>query len=214
MGQPEDYIVDEEIFEDEPQARTSSNSSRKLFRDTENAYIGGVSSGLSHYFNVDPLWIRLAWVILMLGFGTGFFVYILLWILMPAAMTTSDKLAMSGKPVNITNIEQKVREGFSSVKDSIEDVADRVKNQDYNKAGDKIQSSSRSFFDALGNIIMFFFKIIAKFIGVILIIIGASTLIGLFISLRKSKLIFTLFIFIFYLLNAQIINMIYNIAFL
>jgi len=183
MGQPEDYIVDEEIFEDEPQARTSSNSSRKLFRDTENAYIGGVSSGLSHYFNVDPLWIRLAWVILMLGFGTGFFVYILLWILMPAAMTTSDKLAMSGKPVNITNIEQKVREGFSSVKDSIEDVADRVKNQDYNKAGDKIQSSSRSFFDALGNIIMFFFKIIAKFIGVILIIIGASTLIGLFISL-------------------------------
>jgi len=182
MGQPEDYLVDEEIFEDEPKPKTSG-SSRKLFRDTENAYVGGVSSGLGHYFDIDPLWIRLAWVILMFGFGTGFFVYILLWILMPAAQTTADKLAMSGKPVNITNIEQKVKEGFSNVKDSIEDVADKVKNQDYSKAGNKIKSSSRSFFDALGNIIMFFFKVIAKFIGVILIIVGASTLIALFISL-------------------------------
>ncbi|MEJ2112405.1 MAG: PspC domain-containing protein [Flavobacteriaceae bacterium] len=182
MGQPEDYLVDEEIFEDEPKAKTSG-SSRKLFRDTENAYVGGVSSGLGHYFDIDPLWIRLAWVILMFGFGTGFFVYIILWILMPAAQTTADKLAMSGKPVNITNIEQKVKEGFSNVKDSIEDVADKVKNQDYSKAGNKIKSSSRSFFDALGNIIMFFFKVIAKFIGVILIIVGASTLIALFISL-------------------------------
>ena len=182
MGQPEDYLVDEEIFEDEPKAKTSG-SSRKLFRDTENAYVGGVSSGLGHYFDIDPLWIRLAWVILMFGFGTGFFVYILLWILMPAAQTTADKLAMSGKPVNITNIEQKVKEGFGNVKDSIEDVADKVKNQDYSKAGNKIKSSSRSFFDALGNIIMFFFKVIAKFIGVILIIVGASTLIALFISL-------------------------------
>ena len=182
MGQPEDYLVDEEIFEDEPQPRSAS-SSRKLFRDTENAYVGGVSSGLGHYFGIDPLWIRLAWVILLFGFGTGFLLYILLWILMPAAQTTADKLAMSGKPINITNIEQKVKEGFSNVKDSIEDVADKVKNQDYSKASNKIKSSSRSFFDALGSIIMFFFKVVAKFIGVILIIVGASTLIALFISL-------------------------------
>ena len=49
MGQPEDYMVDEEIFNDEPESQyrsKRSNDSRKLFRDTENAYIGGVSSGL------------------------------------------------------------------------------------------------------------------------------------------------------------------------
>ena len=183
MGQPEDYMVDEEIFEDEPQPRTRKQSGRKLYRDTENAYIGGVSAGLSHYFDIDTLWIRLAWVILFFGFGTGIFIYILLWILMPSAQTTSEKLAMTGKPVNITNIEKKVKEGFSSVKDSLEDVADKVKNGDYNKVGNKMQSTSRSFFDALGNVIMFFFKIIAKFIGVILIITGASTLIALFVSL-------------------------------
>lgn len=202
MGQPEDYMVDEEIFEDEPQPRQRKTSSgRRLFRDTENAYIGGVCSGLSHYFDIDSLWIRLGWLLLFFVGGTGLFIYILLWILMPSAETTAEKLAMTGKPVNITNIEQKVKEGFSNVKDSakdsldyakdnlnyakenLENAADRVKNGDYQKVGNKVQSASRSFFDALGNIIMFFFKIIAKFIGIILIIVGASTLIGLVIGL-------------------------------
>ncbi len=188
MGQPEDYAVDEEIFEDEPKqqySRSTSTSSnnRKLFRDTENAYIGGVSAGLSHYLGIDPLWIRLIWVLLFFGAGTGIFIYILLWILMPAAETTAEKLAMSGKPVNITNIEEKVKEGFSNVKESLEDAADKIKSADYNKTGDRVQSASRSFFDALGNIIMFFFKIIAKFIGIILMIVGASTLIGLVVGL-------------------------------
>ncbi|MCF6295114.1 MAG: PspC domain-containing protein [Flavobacteriaceae bacterium] len=182
MGQPEDYIVDEEIFEDEPQPRQSSQSTRKLFRDTDNAYIGGVSSGLGHYFDVDPLWIRLAWVLLFVFGGAGFLIYILLWILMPTAKTTAEKLSMSGKPVNITNIEQKVKEGFSSVKESLDEVADKVKQKDFSKVGDKVQSTSKSFFDALGNIIMFFFKVFAKFIGIILIITGISTLITLVIA--------------------------------
>jgi len=183
MGQPEDYIVDEEIFEDEPQPSQSTKSKRRLFRDTENAYIGGVSSGLSHYFDIDSLWIRLAWVCLFIFGGTGILIYILLWILMPAAETTADKLSMSGKPVNITNIEQKVKEGFSSVKDSIEGVADKVKQKDFSKVGDKVQSTSRSFFDALGNIFLFCCTIFAKFFGIILMIVGASTLIGLVIGL-------------------------------
>ncbi|MEZ4796715.1 MAG: PspC domain-containing protein [Flavobacteriaceae bacterium] len=185
MGQPEDYMVDEEIFDDEPKRSYSSSTAgnRKLYRDTDSAYIGGVSAGLSHYFGIDPLWIRIAWVILFFGFGTGFLVYILLWVLMPAAETTSEKLAMSGKPVNITNIEEKVKEGFSNVKESLDGVADKVKNGDYNKAGNKIKNTSRSFFDALGSVILFFFKIFAKFIGIILMIVGASTLIALIVGL-------------------------------
>lgn len=186
MGQPEDYMVDEEIFEDEPKHSYKSSrtdTTRKLYRDTENAYIGGVSSGLSHYFGIEPLWIRLIWVLLFFGAGTGILVYILLWILMPAAETTSEKLAMSGKPVNITNIEEKVKEGFSNVKESLDGVADRISNADYDGVSNKVKHKSRSFFDALGNVIMFFFKIFAKFIGIILIIVGATTLISLIVSL-------------------------------
>ena len=194
MGQPEDYIVDEEIFEDEPKRQhTQSSPPRKLFRDKDNAYVGGVSAGLGHYFGIDALWIRLIWVALIFGAGSGVLVYIILWILMPAAESTADKLSMSGKPVNITNIEEKVKEGFGSVKDSIDEVADKVKNGDYDKIGRNIKSSSRSFFDALGSIIMFFFKIIAKFIGIILMIIGGLLVMAILIYIyikRSIKLPF------------------------
>jgi len=68
----------------------------------------------------------------------------------------------------------------------LDEVADKVKQKDFSKVGDKVQSTSRSFFDALGNIIMFFFKILAKFIGIILMIVGASTLIALIIALFSA----------------------------
>ncbi|MEO1487023.1 MAG: hypothetical protein AAFU57_14855, partial [Bacteroidota bacterium] len=58
----------------------------------------------------------------------------------------------------------------------------KVKNVDYEKVGTKVKSGSKTFFDTIGDIIMFFFKIIGKFIGILLILIGASTLIGLFVG--------------------------------
>ncbi len=180
MGQPEDYLVDDEIFEDEPKQtyRAKSKPSKKLYRDTDNSYIGGVSAGLGHYFGIDALWIRLIWILLVIGGGTGVLLYILLWILVPEAQTTSEKLTMTGEPVNISNIEKKIKDGFDSVTQT---VSDTVQHVDLPKQGQKIKSSSKSFFDAIGDIFMFFFKVFAKFIGIILIIVGAATLISLLI---------------------------------
>jgi len=119
MGQPEDYIVDEDIFEDEPQTGkgfTEPKRTRKLYRDTDQKYVGGVSSGLAHYFNIDPVWIRLLWVVLTIGSSGGFILlYGLLWLLVPEAVTTAQKLDMRGEDVNISNIERKVKEGFDDV---------------------------------------------------------------------------------------------------
>lgn len=177
MGQPEDYRVDEDIFEDAPKSEpTTASRTKKLYRDIDSKYLGGVCAGLEHYFGFDALWIRLIFIFLALTTGFGFVAYILLWILVPEAVTTSQKLDMKGKPVNISNIEKKIKEGY-------EDVAEKVKGVDYDKMGNKVKSSGRSFFDALGTFIMFCFKVLAKFIGIILIIIGAATLIGLFIGL-------------------------------
>ena len=180
MGQPEDYMIDEDIFEDEPKAtkRSSSTTSRvkKLYRDMDQKYIGGVCSGLEYYLGIDALWIRLIFILLGVFTGFGIIAYILLWILVPEAVTTSQKLDMTGKPVNISNIERKVKEGF-------DDVADKVKSVDYEKVGNSVKSGSKTFFDTVGDIIMFLFKVFGKFIGVLLIIIGAATLIGLFIGL-------------------------------
>lgn len=179
MGQPEDYMVDEDIFEDE--ARTTSTSShkkRKFYRDTDNKYIGGVSAGLGHYFGIEALWVRLIWVALFfISIGTlAIFSYILLWILIPAAETTAEKIAMTGDPVNITNIEKKIKEGFDSASES-------VKNVDYQKFGSKAQSGISSFFDAVGNVIMSLFKVFGKFIGVLLLIAGTVAVIGFFIAM-------------------------------
>lgn len=179
MGQPEDYQIDEDIFDDGPAAGpgpTTARSTKKLYRDIDHKYIGGVCAGLEHYLGLDALWIRLIFILLGVFTGFGFIAYILLWILVPEAATTAQKLDMTGQPVNISNIERKVKEGF-------DDVAERVRNVDYEKVGNKVKSGGKSFFDTLGDIIMFFFKVIGKFIGILLIIIGAATLIGLFVAL-------------------------------
>jgi len=189
MGQPEDYLVDEEIFDDEPKSTSGSRStsSKKLFRDTDNSYIGGVSSGLGHYLGIDAVWVRLLWILLALGSGGTFIlIYILFWVLVPEAVTTADKLTMTGEPVNISNIEKKIKDGFESVSETVGDVAKNVSESvsgAAKKTGKNIKSSSRTFFDTIGDVIMFFFKVFAKFVGVILIIVGASALIALIIAL-------------------------------
>ncbi|NND09980.1 MAG: PspC domain-containing protein [Flavobacteriaceae bacterium] len=185
MGQPEDYLVDDEIFEDEPKSwEKSRRSTKKLFRDTDNSYIGGVSAGLGHYLGIDAVWVRLLWILLAIGSGGTFiFIYILFWVLVPEALTTSEKLTMTGEPVNISNIEKKIKDGFETVSET---VSDTVKNIDLPKQGERIKSTSKSFFDALGDVIMFFFKVFAKFIGVIMIIVGATTLIALVIALLTT----------------------------
>ncbi|GAA0728931.1 PspC domain-containing protein [Aquimarina litoralis] len=178
MGQPEDYRLDEEIFEDEPKTSYQRpTKSKQLFRDTSNSYVGGVSSGLGHYLGIDPVWLRIAWILFTI-FSSGAFVliYIAFWIFVPEAISTADYLAMKGEAVNISNIEKKIKEGFN-------DVADKVKDVDYQKYSDKVKSGSTSFFEALGDVLLVILKIFVKFIGVLLILVAGITLISLFISL-------------------------------
>jgi phage shock protein PspC (stress-responsive transcriptional regulator) len=213
MGQPEDYLVDDEIFDDEPTQHYNTNkrntSSRKLYRDTDNSYVGGVSSGLGHYFGIDTLWIRLIWILLIFGAGTGVLLYILLWCLVPEALTTSEKLQMTGEQVNISNIEKKIKDGFDSVSTAVQNVdfkkhgdkikegfdtvsdslQEGVKKVNLSQQGDRIKSSSSSLFDTLGTIVMFFLNIFSKFFGIILMVVGAVTLISLLISLFSVNLI-------------------------
>ena len=189
MGQPEDYLVDDDIFEDTPNANAHKKTapSKKLFRDTDNSYISGVSSGLGHYLGVDAVWMRLLWVLLTIASGGTFIIiYILFWILVPAATTTAEKIMMTGEPVNISNIEKKIKDGFENVADTVSETAKNVSKSvsgAAKKSGSSIKSTSKNFFDTLADIIMFFFKLFAKFIGVLFILIGALALISLIIGL-------------------------------
>ena len=186
MGKPEDYMVDDELFTDDF-GSGSQKRTRKLYRDGSDRFLGGVSSGIAHYLNVDVIWIRLAWLVAAFGFGFGFIVYPLLWILLPEATTTAEKLEMMGEPVNISNIEKKIRdeitEASSRVKSGIEEVSDKVKNADYKKYREKAKSGSQDLVDTLGKILTTIFMIIGKFIGVLLVIVSVVSILALLISL-------------------------------
>ena len=133
MGQPEDYMIDEEIFDDPSPDQKSKALKKQLFRDTDDKFIAGVSSGLGHYFDIDTIWIRLAWIaMILLGFGAPVLVYIVLWVLIPEALTTSEKLKMIRKPVNISNIEKKIKEELKNASGKIREV-------DYGKYKDNAQ---------------------------------------------------------------------------
>jgi len=56
---------------------------KRLERTTKNKWIGGVASGLAHYFNMDPTIVRLIFLVAFFGFGTGLLVYLVLWFVMP-----------------------------------------------------------------------------------------------------------------------------------
>jgi len=186
MGQPEDYNVDEELFTEKTSTRSGRKSSKKLYRDGDDKFLGGVAAGTGHYIGIEPIWSRILWLLLAFGTGVGFFAYILLWILLPEAKSTAEKLEMEGESVNIDNIEKKIREEFNEisqkVKDGANDMGKKISSADYKKYKTKAKSGLQEFLDTVGNIIMVLLKVFAKFIGALIVFIAAITLISLIIG--------------------------------
>ncbi|MFV8364211.1 PspC domain-containing protein [Flavobacterium sp. ZT3P35] len=177
MGQPEDYIIEDELKGATSYNSTANTRTKKLYRDKEKGMIGGVASGLGHYFGLDAVWIRIVLILLVFAaFGTGILAYIILWIVTPEAITTSEKLEMTGEPVTISNIEKKVREEF-------ENVSDKLKNVDYDKYGNQIKTGAGRLGNSFGDFVMTVFKVFAKFLGVILIITGITVLFFLLVGI-------------------------------
>jgi len=176
MGQPEDYRIEDEENSNQSFNNYGARQHKKLYRDKEKGMIGGVATGLGHYFGVDAVWIKIIFLIFVFaGFGTGILAYFVLWIVTPEAITTSEKLEMTGEPVTISNIEKKVRE-------EIDSLSEKFKNADYDKMGNQVKSGAERISSSFGDFIMTVFKIFAKFLGVILIMAGITTLILLLIG--------------------------------
>ena len=177
MGQPEDYIIEDDKTNEQSYRSSTTTSTKKLYRDRDKGMVGGVSSGLGYYFGIDAVWFRLFFVLLVLaGFGAGFLAYIILWIVTPEASTTSEKLEMTGEPVTISNIEKKVREEF-------ENVSEKIKHADYDKYGNQIKTGANKIGNSFGDFIISVFKIFAKFLGILLILSGLTVLFFLLIGI-------------------------------
>ena len=100
---PEDY---------EGKEKTDSKKIKRiLYRDTDNAIIGGVAAGLGNYFDVDPILFRIIFCALVFAGGSGFPIYILMWIIMPEAKTTYQKLEMQGQAPTLAAFKNLAKTG-------------------------------------------------------------------------------------------------------
>ena len=77
---------------------------RKIYRDVENKSIAGVCSGLSAYLDVDVVLIRVIMIVALIAWSAGFWIYIILWIVVPKAVTPAQKCEMHGEPVTAENM--------------------------------------------------------------------------------------------------------------
>lgn len=86
---------------------------KKFYRDPDRKVVGGVAAGVASYFGVDLGVVRFLWVLSILLFGTGFLIYIVLWVIAPVANTLTEKMEMQGEPITLSNIESNIKQSLN-----------------------------------------------------------------------------------------------------
>ena len=145
LGSPEDISGEQTT----PKAENSTRIPRRLYRDVENAKLGGVCAGLAKYFGVEAVWLRLAMasplILLVIGapflhwlstlggnlFGAFLMTYLILWFAIPSAKSARQKLEMEGEPISAKSIadrqgatqEEKAKSSVASVVTTLGRVA-------------------------------------------------------------------------------------------
>jgi phage shock protein PspC (stress-responsive transcriptional regulator) len=132
LGEPEQISGSDEASE-KKQGSGSGDSdyydfkaSKRLYRDPDDKYIGGVCGGLGAYFQVDPTWMRLLFIVGIFA-GFGILLYIILWIVIPRARTTAEKLEMRGERVNLSNIEKSIKEDIQDIKNNLRNISEETR---------------------------------------------------------------------------------------
>jgi len=181
---------------------------KRLFRDIDHKVIGGVCAGLSKYFGVKVIIIRLLFLIPSIAvtfnwnhfhlfqfwdfedfpnfigmtfFGPGaLFIYIVLWLVLPEARTSADKLEMIGEKVDINSIKNTIQtdmEGFSKRAQTWGSTLDKNQSSNATEPNNAASSQNKGFMYYLGRT---FTILIKAFVYFILGIITISVLAALF----------------------------------
>jgi phage shock protein PspC (stress-responsive transcriptional regulator) len=174
LGEPE-QIGDAGADEDEPsqKERTENKGPKRLYRDPDDKYIAGVCGGLGAFFGLDPTWIRIAFVVFTFMYF-GIPLYIVLWIVVPKAMTTAEKLEMRGEKVNLSNIEKSIKEEINELKVNIQEISEETRKRIKKKVKDKKRNEPISM--GLAEV----FTVFGRVVGILLIIFAVLFLFNLF----------------------------------
>lgn len=174
MGSPADFgggEAGESAGKNPEPAASKTDSKRRLYRDTDDAVIAGVVSGLAQYFGIDPVIVRLIFVVSVFFNGLGVLVYIILWLVVPAAKTTTDKYAMRGERVTLKDISERAKKNIDNIDEKDLETAKGV--------WAKMRGLLDVCFRGLGRIFRVLAKV-ARFVGgILLVIAGALGIAGL-----------------------------------
>jgi len=160
MGRVEDFENLDDATESTNNPYTYGTDTRRLFRDPDDHLISGVCAGIASYFDIQPLWIRLAFALSFFFAGSGLLLYIILWIVIPQATTRADRMAMKGQKLNLQGFKDNLEEELSSVRNHLNNLHQEARPTIY---------KMRDFIgDLLSHLHLFFMgagKIIIKIIG-------------------------------------------------
>ena len=110
-----DHLGDVDQMSAEEDRSSSSSAGRdqdyakgdkRFYRDIDNKMLAGVCSGLSEYTGIDVTIIRVVFILLVFAYGSTVFVYIILWIVAPRAISVAQKLQMRGYAPTAENIRK------------------------------------------------------------------------------------------------------------
>ena len=178
MGKAEDFI---EASDQEPSREKQEQGAppsgdpltrRRLYRDGDNRVLGGVCSGLGAYFNIDRVILRVIFFLIFFLIGPfNILLYLILWIAVPKAKTTAQRLEMRGKEPTISNIEKSIREEVKEVGESYNKF---MNSPDYDRGTTRMNR----FGDVAGSSLRVALRVVVLLFGAVLIIIGIASLIG------------------------------------
>lgn len=175
MGDPAEIGAD-------PKENSTAKDAKRFYRNPDEKVIGGVCGGLAAYFHTNPMWVRLAFILItLLGFGIGIIAYLVIWLLVPEARTTTERLEMKGKKVNIHNIEE-------SLKEELQELNKRFKGlkEEAGISARRTAKEGKNLFEKvfglvisiLGNI----FRAFVILFGLLFMAVGVFLIIGILVS--------------------------------
>ncbi len=172
-GEKNNVTIEDPLFARNDNARTKG--AKKLYRDPEHAMLAGVAGGLGAYFNIDPSIPRIIFVLLTLFGGSGIIIYIILWLVLPEADSPLKQSELHGESPTIKDIEKKVKDMVESGKKKFSEI-------DTTKAKESVKHTFHATVDTVsrtaGSIGSGIVKIIAIILGVAVILVGVSGIVG------------------------------------
>lgn len=209
MGTVDEF---EEIYEDSSNTYSYNTGNRRLFRDPDDHLVSGVCAGIANYFNIQPIWIRLAFALSFFFAGSGLLLYIILWIVIPKPASRADRMAMKGEKLNLQGFKNNLEEELSAVKGHLNNL---------NKEARPLAYKLRDFIGDLFHHLALFFtgagKIFIKLLGgafLLSFFVMAIALIVLLVSFVGFGADHYNHIFPFTIIASEHVNRIYITAFL